>query len=327
MRRRLLERMIDRENAIASYVFLLTASAVLAVYGSPVEIGVPGTLLAIAGTAAAYLLFLEAYCRLTALAPAIGARPAHLLTVALPVAVFGALLLAKGDAWFGSGNVWAKSFETAVGDYEMLVLSDNTVIELNTDTKIRTRYSRRLRQIVLERGEARFAAVHDAARPLQVLAEKVSATALGTEFSMRRRDESAVDVLVEQGRVSVAAWLGVLSESNRPAETILGPGEAAFIKGRAIVTQQLTAAELACKSSWRKKQLCFAHETLAEAAAEFNRYNRTKIVIGDESAGRLPVRGTFDATDPHTFVAAIGSAAALRSNMSTRTTLLVASGK
>jgi transmembrane sensor len=316
MQRRLLERMIARENTIASYVFLLTASAVLALYGSPAEIGIGGTLFAIAGTCASYVLFLEIYCRLAAFGiPSMGVRPARLLIAAMPVAVLGALLLAKSDTWFGTDAVSAKSFETAIGDFEVLVLSDNSVIELNTDTKIRTRYSSRVRQIVLERGEARFSAVHDANRPLQVLAETVTATALGTEFSMRRHDESMVDVMVEKGRVKVTTWPG--------ARAILAPGEAAFIKGSEIITRQLGAAELSCRLSWRKKHLCFAHETLAQAAAEFNRYNRTKILIGDPSAARLPVRGSFDATDPQAFVAVIGKSAALPGGMNSRITLLV----
>src|SRR5687767_11302789 len=113
MRPRLFERMVARENTIASYVFLLTASAVLALYGSPVSIGVAGTLFAIAGTSASYVLFLEIYCRLAALdTKSMAVRPSHLLLVALPVAVSGGLLLAKSDTWFGSGAVWVKTFET-----------------------------------------------------------------------------------------------------------------------------------------------------------------------------------------------------------------------
>jgi transmembrane sensor len=315
----LLDRIVARENTIASLVFLLTASAVLPLYGSPAEIGLRGIVLVVAGTVAAYLLFLELYSRLTALGttPA-GMRPARLLIVAMPTAVGVALFLAKGDAWLGTEPVWAKSFETAVGDYEVLVLSDNSVIELNTDTKIRTHYSNHLRQIFLDRGEAHFAAVHDATRPLEVRAETVSATALGTEFSVRRHDTNAVDVMVEKGRVKVAAWR---------SDAILGPGEAAYIKGREIVTQQLTAAELACKSSWRKQKLCFRHETLAQAAVEFNRYNDTKIVIGDASTGLLPVRGIFDATNPAAFLTTIRASAPERSSMISRGTLLVDSGK
>ena len=247
MRARLLERMVAGENTLASYVFLLTASAVLALYGSPANIGVAGTLFAIAGTSAAYVLFLEVYCRLAALdTNSMAVRPAHLLVVALPVAVSVVLLLAKSDTWFGSGAVWAKTFETAVGDYEMLVLSDASIIELNADTRISTRYSRRFRQIVLERGEAHFSVVYDATRPLNVHSEAVTATALGTEFSVRRHDATAAAVMVERGRVRVTALTGT--------STVLKPGDAAFIKGSNIVTRQLSAAELACKSSWRERR-------------------------------------------------------------------------
>jgi transmembrane sensor len=39
--------------------------------------------------------------------------------------------------------------------------------------------------------------------------------------------------------------------------------------------------------------LVFDNETLGEAAAQFNRYNTTKLIIADPSVARMPIAGRF----------------------------------
>jgi len=53
---------------------------------------------------------------------------------------------------------------------------------------------------------------------------------------------------------------------------------------------------------WRQGLLAFRDTTLAEAAAEFNRYNARKLVIGDAEAGALRVGGSFRADNATAFV-------------------------
>jgi transmembrane sensor len=43
--------------------------------------------------------------------------------------------------------------------------------------------------------------------------------------------------------------------------------------------------------------IVFKHTTLAEAAAEFNRYNTKKVVIADGEAAKLTINGTFQTGD------------------------------
>ena len=47
--------------------------------------------------------------------------------------------------------------------------------------------------------------------------------------------------------------------------------------------------------------LVFKHTTLADAAAEFNRYNREKLVIADPAAAKLTIDGTFPTNDVGAF--------------------------
>ncbi len=47
--------------------------------------------------------------------------------------------------------------------------------------------------------------------------------------------------------------------------------------------------------------LVFRHVTLADAAAEFNRYNRQKIIVTDPVASKLEIVGAFPANDLELF--------------------------
>ena len=53
---------------------------------------------------------------------------------------------------------------------------------------------------------------------------------------------------------------------------------------------------------WRTGVIVFRYTTLADAAEEFNRYNRNKLVIADPAAARLTIAGTFRTNDVDAFV-------------------------
>jgi len=61
------------------------------------------------------------------------------------------------------------------------------------------------------------------------------------------------------------------------------------------------------RGSWRgtRGRLWFDRVTLAEAVAEFNRYNHRQLVIEDPAIAGLHISGTFDATDTDSFVEAL----------------------
>ena len=48
--------------------------------------------------------------------------------------------------------------------------------------------------------------------------------------------------------------------------------------------------------------LIFDRTTLADAAAEFNRYNKTKLIVSDPSIARRSIGGKFSTADVRGFV-------------------------
>ncbi len=74
------------------------------------------------------------------------------------------------------------AYATGVGGREVVALSDGSKIELNTNTSLRVRLSKRERSVILEKGEAFFQVKHDANRPFTVLAGNRRITDIGTKF-------------------------------------------------------------------------------------------------------------------------------------------------
>jgi transmembrane sensor len=76
----------------------------------------------------------------------------------------------------------------------------------------------------------------------------------------------------------------------------------ALASGAGLVVRSGTVADAERALDWRNGFLDFNDTTLAEAADEFNRYNRRKLVIGDPGAGTLRVGGHFRWSNVDAFV-------------------------
>jgi transmembrane sensor len=192
-----------------------------------------------------------------------------------------------------------------VGGFSRIVLEDGSVIDLNTNSDVRVRLQAERREVKLLRGEGRFQVAHDSHRPFVVTAADASVRAVGTAFSVRLREASQVDVLVAEGAVAVAS-------STIPHAPPVTAGEAAVLQPNRMSVRHMEPEVMQSHLAWTSGRLQFRGETLAEAVAEFNRYNRRQIRLADDSLARLRVGGTFNATDPESFAAALSSAFRLR---------------
>jgi transmembrane sensor len=123
---------------------------------------------------------------------------------------------------------------------------------------------------------------------------------VGTRFNVRRRVES-VDVLVTQGTVRVART----RYSDGPgvsSSALVSAGESALIAATQIDRAPITPALADRALAWHHGSLEFESSTLAEIVAEFNRYNRRRIVIDDPDLATMQIGGRFSATNPDGFV-------------------------
>jgi len=188
-----------------------------------------------------------------------------------------------------------RAYSTDVGGHATAPLADGTRVELNTDTRLRADIDEDHRQVWLDRGEAYFEVAHDPARPFVVHAGSRRITVLGTKFLVRR-DGQGVEVAVVEGKVRVDPV-----RQERAKAAVLTRGELAVAKGEATLLAVRSIEKVENELSWREGMLVFDRSTLADAAAEFNRYNHKKLVVVGDAAAAVRIGGSFEADNIDAF--------------------------
>lgn len=191
----------------------------------------------------------------------------------------------------------SEHYATKLGELRKAPLADGSVAAINTDSEIKVAMTPKLRRVVLTKGEAWFQVAKDARRPFVVEAGPVRVRAVGTAFSVRRREDAA-QVLVTEGVVET--WV----EGQEARRIRLGAGVRAELGADQPPQAVEAEAEITHALAWREGQIALYGQPLAEAAAEFNRYNARKIVIEDPRLARQSVVGQFNANDPEAFARA-----------------------
>lgn len=221
--------------------------------------------------------------------------PSRAIITGIAAVVVAALALGYG-AQFVMPKPHERTFATPLGGREIVNFADGSSIELNTNTVLRTRMTTQERTIWLVKGEAFFQVKHDPAHPFVVYAGHDRVTDLGTEFVMRR-DADKLEVALLKGRVRV----GEIDRRAEAQSTLLMPGDVATSTANSMFVTQEPLHTLATKLSWRRGVLVFDKTPLADAAKEFNRYNRLKLVIADPATASITVDGTFPANNVEAF--------------------------
>jgi transmembrane sensor len=186
-------------------------------------------------------------------------------------------------------------FATALGDRATVTLGDGSVVELNTDTKLRARIGADKRTLWLDKGEAYFKVVHDPKRPFVVIAGNRRLTDIGTKFIVRR-DADRLKVSLLEGSVQFDT-----NGSPGKAPILLVSGDELVATNTSVSTTRRPLTALSKEMSWRTGMLVFDKASLADIATEFNRYNRKKLVIADATAARRTIGASFSINDVELF--------------------------
>lgn len=217
----------------------------------------------------------------------IGWRPAAAAAIA-------ATLLASV---FVASELAPDSYATSVGGSRAEMLADGSRLELNTDSRIRVRQTDERRVATLDRGEAFFTVSRDASRPFLIEAGDFTIAANDGAFSVYRQG-ARVLVAVERGEVSVARR----DLSAGAAEPVICTA-GSVLEARPEATRLLKApTQVDRLLSWRRGLVTFEDARLADVVAEFNRYNKTRIVITDPALAEARVGGAFRPTSLDAFI-------------------------
>jgi transmembrane sensor len=190
---------------------------------------------------------------------------------------------------------------TDLGEIRHVPLDDGSIASLNTGSEVDVLYGRDRRDIRLKQGEAWFQVAKNRARPFLVESGPIRVLAVGTAFSVRRR-ETGADIVVTEGVVEI--W----SEDRDSKRTRLVEGQSVFLADDASV-QNLAVANTAGEHAlaWRGGRIELVDEPLADAIGEFNRYNRRRIVLLDPQIAGKRLDGFFRTDDIDGFARAVNA--------------------
>lgn len=234
----------------------------------------------------------------------------------LAVLVAAAIIAIQVPVWLNA----RQTYSTALGELRSIALEDGSIIELNSQSKLRSRFTAHERLVELTSGEAVFKVTKDPARPFRVRTHFADAVAVGTQFDVKAQANQTVVTVIE-GRVAVSPQeiASAAQDTTIPvgSRNALQTTVAAVMRGRRnvllsageqVVVQpsrsmsKIARVDPVKATGWTLRRLYFEDTPLATAASEFARYSPEVIRINDESLGERRISGTFDSSDPGALV-------------------------
>ncbi|MFS2108574.1 FecR domain-containing protein [Sphingomonas sp. Sphisp140] len=190
-------------------------------------------------------------------------------------------------------------YGTEVGEIRRVPLADGSTMVINTASQATVDLEKARRLVRIRQGELWFQVAKDAKRPFLVEAGRIRVQAVGTAFAVRRR-EAGADIFVTEGVVE--AW----AEDATAPHIRIAAGEHAFVADNAAVLRSPASATSVYRAlAWREGKIDLAGVSLADAAAEFNRYNHRQLVIVDPNIGKESFDGTLRTDDLEGFAMAV----------------------
>lgn len=208
---------------------------------------------------------------------------------------------------------------TELGEQRSITLDDGSIVYVNTQSEISALYTEDARTVELLYGEALFDVEHDPTRPFRVIAGDTVAEALGTTFNVRFIGEEA-EVSVVEGTVAFSMRDATFEAVDRTESESVASADSSELgrveEGRIILTAghvaeldgpdpepRLATRNIDSVTAWTTRRLVFDEANLSTIAAEFNRYNRERLLVSPDLADDELFSGTFAADDPDSFVA------------------------
>ena len=197
-------------------------------------------------------------------------------------------------------------FRTEIGQQLELNLDDGSVATLNTDTQIAVSFSKQQRIIHLLHGEAHFKVFNDAARPLKVLVSGKSVQAVGTAFSVRKKNGTEIEVAVDHGLVTVYQLSSNSQKKSSPAlKASLDAGDVLIIADEEPSLIEYDLEQMEDRLAWREGMIVINDETLDYVITEFGRYSEQKVLLADRKMGEIRVAGYFRLGDVDALLVAL----------------------
>ncbi|MFT4054622.1 MAG: FecR domain-containing protein [Novosphingobium sp.] len=208
--------------------------------------------------------------------------------VGVPAALLGSGFLAeRAYAW--------DSASTGVGETRRVPLPDGSVAYLNTDSALSWRYRGDERLLRLDRGE------------VALDLRRGGATVLRANEASLPLARGLFDARVTAGQAELTMVDGAAMPLPGDAQGLTLRPNLSVVVGDAGAPrlQTRSSEQVASLMAWRAGEIVFLDQSVAEAAAEFNRHLTRKITVANADLAREKIGGRFDLERPDQFLKAV----------------------
>lgn len=179
------------------------------------------------------------------------------------------------------------TYSTQLGEKRTITLSDGSMVDLNTATRLHAKISLLQRHIKLDSGEAIFDVQHERVRSFNVQTDQLTIRDIGTRFSVRLQNDDVL-VAVLQGAVEI--------NGERMDEGY----QRWYQSGLGFSHQQST--DIAQIEAWKQGRLIFRQAAVKEVVTELERYHPVRFVFADPSIALETLSGTFGSDNLELFL-------------------------
>lgn len=207
-----------------------------------------------------------------------------------------------------------ESFSVAFGERKSATLKDGSQLVMNTSTQVEVAIDQGYRHATLAQGEALLNVVEDPRRPFVLHAGCAEMETIAAKLLARAELSGQCKIHVLTGE----AWLkpreqgGFLYPGARFRPMLVRAGEVVSMAAGVPSVAPFEPSKVDRALAWTEGEVSFLGETLAEAVAEFNRYNHRQLVVGDAEISNLRVGGRFESNDVDGFVTALQNTFGIR---------------
>lgn len=190
-------------------------------------------------------------------------------------------------------------YQTAIGEINTIKLHDGTTITLNTNTRVRTVYSEKLRRIVVTSGEIMVTTAPDniqPARPMVIDTADGRLTPIGTRFTVRHLNQTT-ELNVFEGAVKI-------QPHKANSTTVITAGRQGLFDENRIIESELDADH--SREAWTSGILIADNMPLCDFVSELNRYRQGNIICSNDISD-LKLVGAYPLSDTYQIISAIES--------------------
>jgi transmembrane sensor len=167
---------------------------------------------------------------------------------------------------------------TGASQWQHMTLPDGTALHIDARSKIEVSYTDKQRIVHVYRGSAVFEVATDPMRPFIARTRLIDAMATGTRFGVSI--DPGVTTTVSEGAVKVT----LRGKPNAPGR-ILRAGDELRVPNSSLASSQVARVDADRKLQWTNGMLILSGMTVAEGVEQFNRRNRTQIVVESAALG------------------------------------------